>query len=282
MPAITSRGWAPVARSSSNEQSIVKAIEFKPAGRLDTGVKEASDVVALPGGRFLVVGDTSDKVGVISGDGFRKMVKLEGLPKHKASQFEGVAYDPVKKNLLLSREESRQILRYDWDPAGDKEPKLKKTYDYSDDLGGPANKGIEGLTWVSGKTSPTGRPALIGVQEGNPRELVVFDANGGGGKPRSIKLDEDAKKMCADLSAIALDPVSGQLFVTSDESSRVAQIQLVEGKNHTLEAKLVSSFEVNDEKGKKLPRIEGLTFNEKGDLYVLTENDGVLRRFERK
>lgn len=281
MPSI-GKGWGPPALNvSAGRTTLPKAIGFKPAGKLDTGVKEASDVVALPGGRFLVVGDTSDKVGVIGADGFRRTIKLEGLPKHKPSQFEGVAYDPVKKNLLLSREESRQVLRYDWDPAGEKDPKLKKTYDYSDEIGGPANKGIEGLTWVPGASSPTGRPVLLGVQEGNPRELVVFDDNGGG-KPRSIKLDDDARKMCADLSAISLDPVSGQLFVTSDESSRVAQLQLVEGKHHTVEARLVSSFAVSDEKGKPLPRIEGLTFNEKGDLFVLTENDGVLRRFERQ
>ena len=39
-------------------------------------------------------------------------------------------------------------------------------------------------------------------------------------------------------------------------------------------AQLVQSIPVRSDKDKPLERIEGITFNAKGDLFVLTENDG--------
>ena len=46
--------------------------------------------------------------------------------------------------------------------------------------------------------------------------------------------------------------------------------------------KLVQSFPLRDEKGKALDRVEGLSFNEKGDLFVLTENTGKLHLLKRQ
>ncbi len=266
-------------RALGTASATPRAPRFTLAQKIVTGVKEASDVVALPGGALLVVGDTSHSVGVIAADGSRRPLKLEGLPKHKASQFEGVAYDAVRHHLLLSREESREIWRYEWNPTKSKDPKLERKFSYRF-LDGPKNKGLEGLVSVSGARSPTGRPALIGAKEGKPKELVFFDADGGGGQPWPVKLDQEARAVCRDLSAIAIDPTTGNLFVSSDESATLAQLELVR-TGDALEARLVQAFPMKDEKGKVLPRIEGLTFNERGDLFVLTENDGVLRKFVR-
>src|SRR3954469_7280710 len=99
------------------------AAKFEATQQVRYAVKEASDVVSLPGGRFLIVGDTSDKVGIVGADGKLTKLKLPGLPDHKPSQLEGVAYDPVRHHLLVSREESREILRYEWNPDKDKQPK---------------------------------------------------------------------------------------------------------------------------------------------------------------
>jgi len=107
-----------------------------------------------------------------------------------------------------------------------------------------------------------------------------FD-DGGGGKPKPIKLEEQVKSVCKDFSAVTIDPKTGNVFVTSDESSTIAQIQLVKDKGE-LKGKLVQSFSVRDDKDKPLERIEGLTFNAKGDLFVLTEKDGDLLKLDRK
>jgi len=277
---------APVSRSWVGGTSVAssgggaKPARFEVAERTKTDVKEASDVVALPGGRFLVVGDTSDKVGVLDAAGKLKKLKLPGLPENKPSQFEGVAYDPVHHTLIFSREESRELWRYEWN-AGKKDdrPDLEHVYDVKH-LGGPTNKGLEGLSYLPGEQSPTGQPQLLGVKEGKPRELVLFDAKGGK-KPFEVKLEDQVRSVCKDFSAVAVDPKTGNVFISSDESSTVAQIEL-KRDGDKVRGRLVQSFPLRDKHDKPLARIEGLTFNEKGDLFVLTENDGTLLRLARK
>ncbi len=260
------------------QQTGARGAQFEAAGRLKSGIKEASDVVALPGGRLLVVGDTSDKVGLIDADGSVKKLKLPGLPNGKPSQMEGVAYDSARHNLFISREESREVWRFDWNPDKRADPEFKKKYDVKH-LGGPTNKGIEGLSYLPGEFSPTGRPQLLGTKEGKPRELVMFDDNGG--KTFSpVKLEKQVLDVCKDFSAIAIDPTTGHLFISSDESSTVAELEIP--KKRPLTARLINSFPLRDDKNKPLQRIEGLALNEKGDLFVLTENDGELLRLARK
>jgi uncharacterized protein YjiK len=272
-------GWSAQGVSAPRSGARAQATRFEPKGRLDTGVKEASDVVALPGGRFLVAGDTADALRLVEKDGSVTKLPLDGLPKHKPSQFEGIAYDPNAKALLLSREESRELLRYAWDANGSKAPSLEKTYDVKH-LGGPKNKGLEGLAFLPGDTSPTGLPQLLGTKEGKPRELVMFDAKGGK-HPLEVKLDDRVKDVCHDFSAVTVDPKSGHVFISSDESSTIAELSLSK-KGDGLVATYLGSFPVKDEHGDPLPRIEGLTFDAKGDLFVLTENDGKLLHLARQ
>lgn len=253
-----------------------KAAKFEPAEKLKTSMKEASDVVGLPGGRFLVVGDRADKVGVVDKDGKMTKLKLPGLPNGN-SQLEGVAYDPVRHHLLVSREEKGEVLRYEWNAEKNDPPKLEKTFKVK--LDGSANKGIEGLAYLPGDFSPTGTPQLLAAHEGDPRELLLL-GDGGGGKPVKIKLEDQVKDVCKDFSAVAVDPKSGHVFISSDESSTVAELELKRDGDKVI-AKLVQSFPLRDNKDKPLDRIEGLTFNEKGDLFVLTENDGALHKLKR-
>lgn len=252
------------------------AAKFEVAEKTKYPVKEASDVVALPGGKFLIVGDRADKVAIIDAEGKVTKLKLPGLPNGN-SQLEGVAYDPVRHHLLVSREEKGEILRYEWDAGKDAAPKLEKTYKLK--LDGPSNKGIEGLAYLSGALSPTGRPQLLAAHEGSPRELLLL-GDGGGGKPMKVQLEDQVKSVCKDFSAVAVDPKTGNVFISSDESSTVAQIELKRQGDKVI-GRLVQSFPLRDKKDKPLERIEGLTFNEKGDLFVLTENDGALHKLSR-
>ena len=87
--------------------------------------------------------------------------------------------------------------------------------------------------------------------------------------------------MCRDFSAVTVDPKTGHMFLSSDESATVAQIKLVRDGDKVI-GKLVQSFPLRDEKGKSLDRVEGLAFNERGDLFGLTENNGKLHQLHRK
>lgn len=273
MPRV--QGWGnttPARRSLESGPA-----RFEPGAKLKTGVKEASDVVGLPNGGFLVVGDRSDRVTLVSPNGKLKQIELPGL-KNGNSQLEGVAYDPERHHLFLSREESHELLRYEWNPSSDKPPKLEKTFELP--KGKRTNKGFEGLAYLGAELSPTGKAQMLIAREGSPRQLSMLD-DGGGGKLADVKLEKEVLAVCRDFSAVAVDPRSGHVFLSSDESATVAQVRLVRDGD-TVRGKLVQSFPLRTGKDKALERVEGLTFNARGDLFVLTENDGELRQLNRR
>lgn len=276
MPRVQS--WTnPIANQKRSRLESGPA-RFELSGKLKTAVKEASDVTNLPGGGFAIVGDKSDRLTVVDAKGKSREVELPGL-KNGKSQLEGIAYDPLRNHLFVSREESRELLRYEWNPSDGKPPRLEKRFDLPRD-GEPVNKGIEGIAYLPEALSPTGKPQLILASEGNPRRLLLAD-DGGGGKLSSIKLEKEVFAVCRDFSAVAVDPRTGNIFISSDESATVAQVKLVRDGD-TFRGQLVQSFPLRTGRDKALERVEGLAFNDKGDLFVLTENDGDLRALSRK
>ena len=111
--------------------------------------------------------------------------------------------------------------------------------------------------------------------------LLMFDA-GGSKSYTTIKLDPNIPDLCKDFSAVTVDPKTGHLYISSDASALIIEVAL-KGQGQNVSAQLMREpFTIDDEKGKPLQRIEGLTFNADGDLYVLTENDGELLRLARK
>ncbi len=268
-------GWTPVNRVRA--PVTPGAASFEPGVTLKTGMKEASDVTALPNGRFLVVGDKRDWAVIVGANGERHELDLPGLKKGK-SQLEGVAFDAAKGHLFVSREEAREVLRYSWDGSENSKATLDKKFDV--DAGGPINKGIEGLAYISGDVSPTGTPQMLLAKEGKPRELSLV-ADSGKGKGLPIKLEKEVLAVCRDFSAATIDPKTGDLFISSDESATVAQVKLLRDGDKVV-GRLVQSIPMRNEKGKPLDRIEGLAFDPKGNLFVLTENDGELHQLSRK
>lgn len=276
MPRVS--GWTPVA-ATARRQPQTQAARFAYQGSVKTGVVEASDVTALPGGRFLVVSDTKHTAAVVDQAGKAVKLQLPGL-KNGNSQLEGVAYDPVRKRLFVAREESNELLRYDWDATKkNAEPTLDQRIELQG-FKGPKNKGIEGLSYIPGEFSPTGTPQLLLAKEAQPRELLLA-RDSGKGDLLPIKMDKQALAVCRDFSGAAVDPKTGHLFVTSDESATVAQLKLQRDGDKVV-AKLVQAFPLHDERGKPIARVEGLSFNERGDLFVLAENTGKLHRFDRQ
>ena len=251
---------------------------FESKGKLKLKVDEASDVVALPGGRFAIVGDRSDAVHLTEGD---KMIAKFHLPdlKNGKSFLEGVTFDPRRNHLFVAREDKAELLRYEWDPSKNDPPRLEKSFKL--DGSGSNNKGIEGLAYLPENLSPTGKAQLVIAKEGNPRSITLRD-DGGGGKDLKVDLEDQVKSVCKDFSAVAVDPKPGHLFISSDEAATVAQVKLVRDGKDKVKGKLVQSFPLRDKNGDSLKRVEGLTFDAKGNLYVLTENDGDLHKLERK
>lgn len=243
---------------------------------LDSLVKEASDVVALPGGAFLVVGDLSDEARLVSANGDVRKVKLPGIKDGK-SGLEGVAYDPVRQQLFVSVEEKKKVIRYDLSTA---KGEAKKDGTFELDLGKHGNKGIEGMCFLPGASSPTASPQLVVAKEGKPRTLA-FVAPNGKGDVLPISLPPALLEVCKDFSALAADPLTGHLFVASDESASVAELAIKKTRSGWV-AELVGHQKLTDGQGKKLERLEGLTFDAQGRMYALTENERALHRYDRR
>ena len=270
-------GGGTAVAASTGRRPASEPAHFETGKTLPVPIKEASDVVALPGDRFLVASDTADNLALVDADGTATKVHLEGI--HGASEIEGLAYDPVRRNLFVAREESRELLRYDWNPDKRKHnPELKRRLEL--DLGEHTNKGVEGLSYLPGELSPTGMPQLLAVNEGKPRELLVM-GDGGAKNRRKVALDPKLTEALADFSAVTVDPKTGDVFIGSAESAKVAQLRL-EMRGGAISARLVQVFSPRGEDGKPLARIEGLAFDAKGNLFVLTENDGALHRLNRR
>lgn len=267
-----------VVKPGRRDRQAAAAADFRPKGKpFSAGVKWPSDVVALPDGRFFVVGDRAKTAAIVDRQGRAEKVVLEGV-KGPSSEFEGAAYDPVNKRLFVAREESGELLRYDWDPSKQRAPKLTHVFKSRGFQDG--NKGVEGLAWLPGWASPTGTPQLVVVKEGHPRKLGLLDA-AGGDKPREVELDERLKDVCKDFSGVAVDPLTGNLFICSDESAVVAEVEFVR-KGDSVKAMLVKALPLRDRDDRKIEKVEGLTFDAKGNLFIALERDHELMEFERK
>ncbi len=256
---------------------------FRIADAIDAEIEEPSDVVALPGGRFLVVGDLDRTATVIARGTRATRVSLGSDPGE--SCFEAVAFDPAGRIFVVS-EERRELEIFDFDPGsavarrvasrtlaigeGEKRKKEKKK---------GRNKGVEGMAWLPAALSPTGSAHLVLAKEARPSMLVLLDTEGAG-SPREISLDPQIEDACDDFSGLAVDPTTGHLFLCSDESATVAELELL-SRGDEIHAQFIGATELRDPRGRSMERVEGVAIDEAGDLHVLLENDRELWRFAR-
>lgn len=240
---------------------------FKAFEQIKVELEEPSDLFVMPNGALCVVSDTAAKVEAHFPSGAVETFKLEGLPR-KASGLEASCYDPNKGRLFVVSEENDELLRYDLKPSRPLRASLDKTRELK--TRGDKNKGIEGIAYLPKTLSPTGEAQLVVAKEGDPRELFLLDDSGKG--PRiAIKLDKNIKDHATDFSAVTVHPKTGHLFVVSDETSHVVELELVR-RNGELQARLVGAAELCDHKGDPLERLEGIAFDVSGALCVVQEN----------
>jgi uncharacterized protein YjiK len=264
-------------KSDRGDKSPAK---FKMVGSSKVDIKEASDIVSVPGGGFLVVGDITDQAEYFSPTGQSIRFKLEGV-KNGFSGLEAIAFDPASRTLFVASEEKQKLYRYSLSFGADGEkPRVRLDREWHYELDGRANKGVEGLAFLPGEHSPTGRPHLVMAKEGDPKQLLLLDQNGEG-RPVEIDLDNSIKDAAKDFSALTVDPLTGHLFITSDESSLLAEVKLTR-KAGKIKATLVQALPLRDGNGEPLTRVEGCTFDERGNLFILQENSRKLVELKRK
>lgn len=251
---------------------------YRYAGEIRIDLREPSDVVALPDGRFIVVCDRSNEIALVGRDGEHRMIALPEVDAAE-SGLEAVAYDAGKRRLFVVSEERATLLRYRLDLA-DAHAVFEARFKVRIGKKGEkkkANKGIEGMVFLPAAVSPTERAQLLVAKEGRPRVLALLGEDGAG-DPEEIALDPEIKDVCADFSSLTVDPGSGHVIIGSDESAAAAAVALARTKRG-VEARLVRALELSSKTGKSLERLEGIACAENGDLFVLLENDRVLLRY---
>lgn len=234
---------------------------------IDSGMKldakEPSGVAVLPDGRIVVVDDERGLYDVDSG-------RIDVEHRKRLRDLEGVTVSGDGKTLYVVSEADAVVhaIAIERDGSfGEPEPLGELP-----DLDGPSNKGWEGIAWLPARFNPERRNRLVAVHEGNPRRVGLFDPDDLGNE-ELLKLPGDVKDALADLSDIAVDPATGNLFLLSDESSAIAEVKLVR-EDGELALETVGIRKLPFKKGL---RPEGLAFDGNGNLLVVTEGDAKLR-----
>jgi uncharacterized protein YjiK len=257
--------------------------KFDESFKLD-GVKEPSGLAYLPElDRFVAIDDSSRKLALLTLK--KDKLRSDALPtsqRDAISDFEGVAYDPERKRLLTVSERSRRIRTFQM-LADERRPgalELRETGQARlPALGENPNKGIEGLAFLPAQFAPDGRSHLVAVNEAEPKAVLLLDPESFEIRhqlPLPKKWDKDVK----DLSDVAVDPVSGHLFVLSDESREVLELELRLQDGEPDLAK-VQRFDIERKDSGKISKAEGLAFDREGNLYIASEGSRRLYRYRR-
>ena len=272
-----------MTRRKDDTSAANEGVAFLRGRTTDVDIDEPSDVTVLRRGDLFVVSDVESTGILMTREGESARVEIAGVGDEE-SGFEAVAYDAKRQRLFVVREERHElaILRWAGTAATSTEllevrklPSIGRTKGKSRKK---SNKGIEGMAWLPSRHSPTGKAHLILAKEAKPRALVLLDADGKG-EPWEIPLERSIDKACADFSGLAVDPISGHVFLCSDESSTIAEIALHGGREP--HGDLVAVTELRDRRGKRFDRVEGIAIDEDGRLFVLQENKRVLWSYER-
>ncbi len=140
-------------------------------------------------------------------------------------------------------------------------------------IGTGKNKGFEGIAW-----QPDTKTIWI-AKERDP--MAIYEVQGfvEGDEPPQIDIDHDETMNTAatagnsDLSGLHFDPRTKHLLVLSHESARIAEIDL--------DGNIISTLSLGWLFGDNVPQAEGVTMNDAGDIFVVSEPN-ILYRYTKK
>jgi uncharacterized protein YjiK len=225
---------------------------------------EASDLTYSPQTKtlFAVMGKNPFLVELnLQGDVLRKMPLVGwGNP-------EGVAF--MENGLLAITDERKHTLSIIQVDANTRELNIKDFPQYDLGTSKNQNKGFEAIVW-----DPKNQQLILG--EERPPALFTWKSDGS----QSLKGDKQihvSKELdLRNLSALALDPRTGHTLVLSADSHLL--LELDEAGDQVSFMTLLGGFN-----GLKdtIPRAEGVTVDEAGTLYIVSEPN-LFYRFEKQ
>ncbi len=268
------------ARASPKTQ----AARFELGARTKTGVEEVSSVTSLGPAGLVAIDDFSSVVWKLD-----KTTKATALRPDdgRFDDLEGLTYDAESSALLLLEEASRKLfsipVKLD-SQLSLGEPKLLGKLAH---VGTDEACGFEGVCVWPAQHSPGKKSRLIAVNEKDPLALAVFNR-------KSLALEATVTLPpslgIGDVSDLAVDPKSGRLFLLSDESECVVEVELRHQSKLLGSGPLASEWSIVEVGRTELPGLkgkvrlqpEGITFDASGDLWIVSEGDQSLLHLERK
>ncbi|ANC00791.1 DNA-binding protein [Pseudomonas putida] len=227
-------------------------IDAKPLPGMDDD--EASDLSFNPQTRtlFAVMGKNPFLVELtLDGDVLRK-IPLVGWenPEGLAVLENGLIAIVDERNhdlTLVKVDASTSTLNHDDFPSYDLGKSVK------------SNKGFEAIAW-----DPMRQRLIIG--EERPPRLFTWSADGRGPLKGGKQLLPSDELDLRNLSALAVDPRTGHLLVLSADSNML--LELDEKGEQVSFMTLLGAF---NGLGSRVPRAEGVTMDDQGNLYMVSE-----------
>ncbi|MBK8012905.1 MAG: SdiA-regulated domain-containing protein [Deltaproteobacteria bacterium] len=274
--------------SSARARSALSVVE-----RYFTNLPEQSALASISKTHgFIAVDDESSKLWHIpypDGAVLRLQPRILREGDRELIGLEGATYDSETRSLLVISEETGAVHEMTVrDPEGELTLGPPRLLGQLPKLGTRANKGYEGLTVLPASKAPDGRARLLAVYEGFPRRIGVHDRATLRAEAE-ITLPPEIQNRLKDLSGCAVDPATGHLLLLSDEARTLAEALLVPKRQGVGRAAPVTGWQLVPLGFSELPpsltknrlQPEGLSVDDEGDVWVLTEGDQSLLRLRR-
>jgi uncharacterized protein YjiK len=231
--------------------------------RIPIDLEETSDVAALAGGAFLVVSDVETRAAIVAHDRRTTFLELPGLERGDSS-LEAVAWDATTGLLVSYAEDHGELLVHRWNGAAGATATLVEKREVR--FGKRKNKGVEGIAWMNGR--------ILCANEGKPRALFLLGS--ADDDAIEVAMDPAIDDVCEDLSGLAHDPGRGSWLLVSDESATLVELAIDEGARPS--TRLLGAWDLHDERGRALERVEGVAVDAEGAWWVLLEDEHELCR----
>jgi uncharacterized protein YjiK len=222
-------------------------------------IRGASAVTAIPGA-LLVVDDDKGILRVAGG----RATLWAGRDDHAAlGDLEGLAADEAHGIVWAVAEEDGAVIALQL-RGRSRRPAL---VGHLPRPGTRKNKGFEGLAFMPARLSPSRRASLVVVNEHKPRRVQLY-ALPALTLTHDLKLSGRLKDLLDDLADVTVDPVTGSLLLLSDQSRRIAVVEIVDQG-----LVLLGSYDLPLSRREKP---EGLDFSSPSRLLVVMDDSAKL------
>lgn len=225
------------------------------------GLKEASGLVRVGDGSFLVV---DDEHGIFHCTSDGKSVQLD--TGRDLIDLEGIAITPDGRFICILSEDDGGVWRYRIDGnrlhGGERLGKLPP-------LSKKKNRGWEGIAFAAAGSLDM-RTVLLAAHQAKPRRVGLFDPDTL--EQRALlRLPKGVRKAIGELNDIAVD-ANGRILLLSGKTGRIAEMRLESG---TLA--LIRVYRIETSKD-DVP--EGISVDAEGRVWICTDGEGMLWQLE--